>query len=37
MTWAQFTEQFEGALADPGLATDLAELLPETTDDEPIW
>ena len=37
MTWAQFTAHFEGALADPGLATDLAELLPETTDDEPIW
>ncbi len=36
MTWEQFAEQFEEARADHGLTRDLAELLPDSTDDLPI-
>jgi len=36
MSWEAFTEGIEEWRADPGLARELAELLPETTDDVPI-
>lgn len=36
MRWGEFEQQFEGARADPGLTRELAELLPESTDDVPI-
>jgi hypothetical protein len=34
--WEAFVEEIERWRADPGLARELAELLPETTDDVPI-
>jgi prevent-host-death family protein len=34
--WEGFVEEIEHWRADPGLARELAELLPETTDDVPI-
>jgi len=34
--WHQFVASLEGARADPGLARDLAELLPDTTNDVPV-
>ena len=33
MSWAAFQRHLEGRRADPGLRQDLAELLPDTTDD----
>ena len=36
MTWDQFERQLEGGRADPGLTADLAQLLPESTDDVPV-
>lgn len=36
MSWSSFMEGSERWLADPGLARELAELLPETTEDVPI-
>lgn len=33
MTWEEFGRHLDGALADTGLLCDLAELLPDTTDD----
>ena len=36
MTWEQFSQQLEGGRADHGLARDLAELLPDSTDDVAI-
>ena len=33
MAWEEFTRHFDGGLADHGLTRELAELLPETTDD----
>lgn len=36
MTWAAFQQHLEGGRADPELSRELAELLPETTDDLPI-
>lgn len=36
MTWQQFVAHLDGGLADPELARDLAELLPDTTDDVPV-
>lgn len=36
MSWEQFTENLAGGLADPQLAADLADLLPDSTDDVPI-
>lgn len=33
MTWAQFEGHLDGGRADPGLTRDLAELLPDSTDD----
>lgn len=36
LPWAAFFEDAHRWRADPGLARDLAELLPETTDDLPI-
>lgn len=36
MTWEQFALQLEGSRADHGLADDLAQLLPDSTDDVPI-
>ena len=32
MPWTQFQQSLEGARADPGLAGELAALLPDTTD-----
>lgn len=32
--WAELTELLDAARADAGLSGELAELLPETTDDE---
>ena len=32
-SWEEFSKSISGASADPGLAADLAKLLPETTDD----
>ena len=36
MSWDAFWEDRERWQADPGLARELAELLPDTTDDSPI-
>ena len=36
MPWKQFRESLHGALADPGLTDQLAELVPDTTDDLPL-
>jgi prevent-host-death family protein len=36
MSWDSFLQGSEGWRADPGLARELADLLPETTDDVPI-
>jgi prevent-host-death family protein len=36
MTWDQFTRLFEHHRADAELSQELAELLPDTTDDLPI-
>lgn len=36
ITWEQFTQLLEGGRADPGLTRDLAELVPESTDDVPL-
>jgi len=36
MSWETFVEGIEEWRADPGLDRDLADLLPETTDDVPI-
>lgn len=36
MTWAAFERHLEGGRADPELAADLAEMVPDTTDDAPI-
>lgn len=33
MSWDSFERHLVGGRADPGLARELAELLPETTDD----
>lgn len=33
MTWEEFERQLTGSKADPGLTGDLADLLPESTDD----
>lgn len=33
MRWEEFERHFDDARADPGLTGDLAELLPDTTDD----
>ena len=35
VAWADFARDIERWRADPGLATDLAGLLPDTTDDLP--
>jgi prevent-host-death family protein len=34
--WEQFRESLQGTLADSGLTQQLAELIPETTDDLPL-
>jgi prevent-host-death family protein len=36
ISWESFLEDSDGWRADPGLARDLAELLPDTTDDIPV-
>jgi prevent-host-death family protein len=36
MAWNAFFRESDRWLADPGLARDLADLLPDTTDDLPI-
>lgn len=36
VSWQTFIEASETWRADPNLATELAELLPETTDDVPV-
>jgi prevent-host-death family protein len=36
MTWEQFEQHLEGGRADPGLTRELAELLPDSTDDAPL-
>jgi len=36
MSWSAFWEDRERWQADPGLARELAELLPDTTDDIPL-
>jgi prevent-host-death family protein len=36
MSWEAFVEGSERWLSDPGLARELKDLLPETTDDIPI-
>jgi len=36
VAWVDFARDIERWRADPGLATDLADLLPGTTDDPPI-
>lgn len=36
MSWEQFAQHLAGGLADPALAADLADLLPDSTDDVPI-
>jgi prevent-host-death family protein len=36
IAWDAFIEDAEGWRADAGLAADLADLLHETTDDEPL-
>jgi len=37
MEWSAFIHDSDHWRADPGLARDLAALLPETTDDVPAW
>ncbi|HSH61255.1 MAG TPA: hypothetical protein VK988_16760 [Acidimicrobiales bacterium] len=34
--WEQFQECLQGALADPSVTKELAELAPDTTDDLPL-
>ncbi|MDQ3680467.1 MAG: type II toxin-antitoxin system prevent-host-death family antitoxin [Actinomycetota bacterium] len=34
--WEQFRESLQGASADAGLSDQLAELIPDTTDDLPL-
>jgi prevent-host-death family protein len=36
ISWEAFLTEADDWRADPGLAKDLAELLPETTDDVPV-
>jgi prevent-host-death family protein len=36
LPWGTFIQGSEGWRADPGLADELADLLPDTTDDIPI-
>lgn len=36
MSWREFEQQFEDTRADSGLTGDLADLLPDSTDDVPI-
>lgn len=36
MSWEAFAQGIEEWRADPGLARELADLLPETTDDVPM-
>lgn len=36
LPWAQFQERLRGALADPALAVELTQLVPDTTDDLPL-
>lgn len=36
MSWEQFTRHLAGGRADPGLSAELAELLPDSTNDVPI-
>lgn len=36
MSWREFEQQFEDARTDSGLAGELADLLPDSTDDVPI-
>lgn len=36
MSWQHFTHLLEEGRADPGLAAELAELLPDSTDDVPM-
>lgn len=36
MTWEQFERHLDGGRADPGLSRDLAELVPDSTDDVPV-
>ena len=36
MSWETFTEHLEGGRADTRLTSDLADLLPDSTDDVPI-
>lgn len=36
ISWSSFIEGSERWLADPGLAEELGELLPDTTDDVPV-
>ncbi|HEY4887079.1 MAG TPA: type II toxin-antitoxin system prevent-host-death family antitoxin [Candidatus Dormibacteraeota bacterium] len=36
ISWETFLAGADDWRADPGLAKDLAELLPDTTDDEPV-
>lgn len=36
MSWEQFSQHFAGGRADAGLAAELAELVPDSTDDVPI-
>jgi len=36
MTWTHFERHLDGGRADPGLTGDLAELLPDSTDDIPV-
>ena len=36
ISWEAFLAEADDWRADPGLAKDLAELLPETTDDVPV-
>lgn len=36
MSWTAFQRHLDGGRADPELARELAELLPESTDDVPV-
>jgi hypothetical protein len=36
ISWEAFLAGADDWRADPGLAKDLADLLPDTTDDEPV-
>lgn len=36
MSWDRFTQHLAGGHADPELATALADLLPDSTDDVPL-